>query len=490
MRVYFMALLLAGCETVSDPSLPEYWTARLSDDKVAEEAVRKLTELKSPKAIDPLTKKLQGTSKNDEKLRPSIVEALAATGDPKVVPTLVSAIDIDTTGKSEESARNQRRTNERALEALGTLKAKEGSDVVLNVFQKSHEGNERLAALRAMRKILDPKFTPALISVLETDDNMYNKRLAAEAAGEIGDPAFVPGLIWSMYFENGGSIYNQASFALFQIGPSASAALLETLEGKNMRVNELAAKKGFVEGAIEIKAVEVLGDLKAKEAEPAMIKLWDMKNVEVRPIARRSIAIAFASLGSLKATSLLAKNAGEPIAELRQYIVNALNELSDRSVLPTLLGVAKTGTADARKFAFTAYSRLGDSREANAAVAYVKSAPASEPDLVRIEAAKECGENVDCWIGKLSDKNAKVRDRAAYALGRAGDKKAAVPLLAAAKDDDLETRYAVYWALGRVGGKEQVPALEKLEEEEHGHLGTVRVNEYLRRLIVNLKRST
>ena len=105
--------------------------------------------------------------------------------------------------------------------------------------------------------------------------------------------------------------------------------------------------------------------------------------------------------------------------------------------------------------------------------------------MPRFEAAKQCGENLDCWIGKLKDPNGKVRDRAAYALGRLGDKKAAEPLAAAAKDEDLDARYAMLWALDRVGTKAQIPTIEKMLSTAQKY---ERVNEYTKRLLVDLKR--
>lgn len=491
VRATVLLLAVYGCNTNTDPKTPEYWIDRLDDDKEREEAIRKLGELKDKKGVAPLLKVLA----ENEKVRPMAAQSLGSIGDPAAVQPLLGVIDFDAGSGADEATRLKHRTNERVVGALGELKAKEASDAIVKLYGKTRDQNVRLATVRAMGAIQDKKFVSMLADVVEQDDNMFMKRVAAEALGDIGDPAGVPALIYGMYYEKGASIYPQAAFSIFQIGQGAIPALIETLDGKNPKVKKLAEEKNFVEGAVEVKVIEVLGDLKAKQAEDRLLKLFDgVKNPMTQALVRRGVALALAQMGSAKAVPLLTKHASEPASDLRQFFVDALNELSDRSALPALLAGAKAGEdTEGKKAAFVAYTRLGDGRELAAASALTKGkdelSQTFAKELVRLTAAKECGENADCWIGKLKDKDTKVRDRAAYALGRIGDKKAAEPLAAAVKEDNLETRYAIIWALGRVGSKGQVPALEKVLTTEKGQMHYVRVNEYLRRLIVNLKRA-
>jgi HEAT repeat protein len=486
-----LAVLTVQCNSHTDPKTPEYWIDRLDDDKEREEAVRKLGELKDKKGIAPLLKIL----KDSDKARPLAAQSLGNIGDPSAVQPLLGALDFEAGSGTDEATRLKQRTNERVVQALGELKAKEASDAIAKLYGKTRDQNVRLATVRAMGAIQDKKFVPMLSDVVETDDNMFMKRVAAEALGEIGDAAAVPALVYGMYVEKGASIYPQASFSIFQIGQAAIPALVETLDGKNAKVKKLAEEKGFVEGAVEVKVIEVLGDLKAKQAEERLIKLFDgVKNPMTQALVRRGVAQALAQMHSQKAVALLTKHASDPASDLRQFFVDALNELSDRSALPALLAGAKAGEdPEGKKAAFVAYTRLGDGRELQAAQALTKGkdelSQTFAKELVRLTAAKECGENADCWIGKLKDQDPKVRDRAAYALGRIGDKKAAEPLAAAIKEDNLETRYAIIWALARVGTKAQVTALEKVFTAEKGQMHYVRVNEYLKRLIVNLKRA-
>jgi HEAT repeat protein len=117
----------------------------------------------------------------------------------------------------------------------------------------------------------------------------------------------------------------------------------------------------------------------------------------------------------------------------------------------------------------------------------LKAVPELKPELVRLGAAKSCGEEVDCWIRKLNDKDNRVRARAAYALGRLKNKKAADALVGALKDKDLEVRYAIIWALHRVGSQAHVAKLKEIAKAERG-VPTHRGNDYLKKLIVTLDR--
>jgi HEAT repeat protein len=477
-------IVLGACNTPTDPKTPEYWIYRLDDKKENEEAVKKLGEMKDAKAVEPLLKVL----KEDDKLRPAAAQSLGMIGDPRAIQPLIAAITLEPGMIADDATRAKNATNEKAINALGDLKAKEAVDIILQMQKKARDMPVRMACVRAMGAIRDPKFGPAMLEILQQDDNMFTKKTAAEVLGDLHDAAAVPDLIAAMYLEKAGaSVYPQASFALYQIGEPAVMPLVETLEGKNERVMKLAKEKNFVEGAVEVKAIEVLGDLKAKQAEAAMLKAWDIKSEDVRPYIRRGVALAFGAIGGPKAVPHLIKALDEPSGELRSFYVEALNELSDRSALPALLNASKKGTEIGKKSAFVAYTRLGDGRDLAAAEAVAKTMPEMQPELVRLQAAKECGEKVDCWIGKLKDKDARVRDRAAYALGRAGDKKAADAIVAVLKDPNLETRYAYIWALGRVGTKAQVSQLKAIAAAEKG-LPTHRGNDYLKKLIVALDR--
>lgn len=475
---------LVGCSGPSDPAKADYWVYRLDSEKERDEAFKKLGELKDPSAVDPLVKYMTENVKE----RANAAVALGAIGDKKAIPGLVALLDFEAGAGSDDAARGKNRNNEKIAQALGQLQATEAADALLKLF-KSRDNYVRLAAVKALGEVKTKAAIPALTDVVRNDDNMFLKKTAVEALGNIGDAEAVPVLIEALFIEKGASLYPQASYALVQVGPAAIGPLTETLTGKNAAVTKMATDKGFMEGAIEAKCAEVLGDLRAQKAEEILLRMFrETQN----PIIQSKLALALGRLGTSKSVDTLVKASATPAGDLREYFVDALNELSDRAAIPSLLAGSKTNDVDARRVSFRALSRLGDAREFVAAEALTKGkdeiATTLAKEMPRFIAAKECGDNVDCWLGKLKDKDGKVRDRAAYALGRIRDKKAGDALAAAIKDDDLEARYAIIWALDKVGNKTHIPALEKVVKDESGKLQFIRINEDLKRLIINLNR--
>jgi HEAT repeat protein len=453
----------------------------LDREESREEAIHKLGDLKDKKAIPPLLKLLKDSPPD----RPAVAQTLGMIGDSSVVQPLLAALDPDPGSGGDEVTHTKHRANERIVQALGSLRAKEAEDAVLKLLS-SHEQYEKLAAVHALGEIGSKKSVGPLCDIVRHDDNMFMKKTATEALGNIGDADAVSCLVEAMFIEKGASIYPQASFALVQVGPAAVPALLDAMQHKNAVIEKMKEEKGFLEGAVEAKCAEVLGDLRAKAAEEQLIKLFkETKN----PIIQRNVAIALSRFGGPKSVEAIAKVANEPASDLREFYVDALNELADRGALPALAAASKSGDATAKLVAFVAYSRLADARELAAATALSSKDADMQKEMARFAAAKECGDNADCWIGKLKSPDAKVRDRAGYALGRMGDKKAAAPLLDAAKDDNNDARYAAIWALYRVGNKSQIPALQKIIDSESGHMQFIRVNEDTKRLIVFLNRA-
>ena len=75
-------------------------------------------------------------------------------------------------------------------------------------------------------------------------------------------------------------------------------------------------------------------------------------------------------------------------------------------------------------------------------------------------AAQKCKRDAACWAGKLTDKNGRVREKAAWELGMIRDPKTLGALLAAVKDDDLEAKWAEMQAIEQLlfGDDTRTPA--------------------------------
>jgi len=114
-----------------------------------------------------------------------------------------------------------------------------------------------------------------------------------------------------------------------------------------------------------------------------------------------------------------------------------------------------------------------------------------------LKAAAECGDNEQCWIGKLKDPAGPVRERAAWELGRMTKPDAIQPLLAALQDDFLAARYAeclaLGWLLESEGGKPQMKQANErvtsILSSDEGKTYYIRVDEDLKRLATRLEKS-
>ncbi len=481
-KIFLVLVWFAACSPPKDPSSAEYWIDRLDREEMREEAIQKLGELKDKKAVPALVELLK-SSPND---KPAAAQSLGMIGDPSSIPPLLAALDPGAGSGADEATRTKHRANERIMQALASLHAKDAEDPILKELRAADKF-ERIAAVHALGDVGSKKSVAPLCDVVRSDDDMFLKKTATESLGNIADPDAAPCLVEAMFIENRGSIYPEAEFALVQVGPSAEPVVIQALIRKNAAVEKMASEKHFVDGAVEAKAIEVIGDLRNKQAEDPLIAIFKTTK---NPIIQRNIAIALSRFGGSKSVEAISKVMNEPAADLRQFYADALNELSDRAALPALLAASKAGDPGARGVAFLAYSRLGDARDlpAASAIGGAKDAGEMAKEMVRFSAAKECGDSADCWIGKLKSPEAKVRDRAGYALGRIGDKKAAPALAQAAKDDNLEARAAALWALYRVGTKAIVPDLENILVAEASQSKYVGINEELKRLVIFLKR--
>jgi HEAT repeat protein len=98
-----------------------------------------------------------------------------------------------------------------------------------------------------------------------------------------------------------------------------------------------------------------------------------------------------------------------------------------------------------------------------------------EAALPALDAAKECDANVACWKGKLADKNALVRRKAAYMLGRLVENDQAViaALVEVLGDPEITVRNAALFALDRVALNGSPEALAKIDELLRKEQGTV-----------------
>jgi HEAT repeat protein len=350
----------------------------------------------------------------------------------------------------------------------------------------------------------------------------------------------VPAIVKMMFRERKGvSFFAEASYATFQIGPAASDPLLTVLEGKDDDLKKFCDAHDIFIEATYAKAAQVLGDLNEKRSIPVLVKYinYEHKDLLRQLLVRMQAADALGRMRAPEAAPVIAKMLAEEEANVRGTYAKALVMIGDKKVVPQLIACATKGDSmdkklQAREACYVALSRLGEEKALAQWLAWEKAEPKASFDRCmkemdfdnasgkqaatdhckalsdavvkmladhksRLVAYGECKQNVDCWTKKLNDADGRVRERAAYELGRINDAKAMPAIIAAMGNADLDARYAAILAAdwlvsgskeGLEAGKAALPKMEQQLKDEAGKVHFVKVNEDIKRLVMKIRR--
>ncbi|WNG39556.1 HEAT repeat domain-containing protein [Archangium violaceum] len=517
-----LMLVLSGCKV--DPSSPEYWEKTLGKARRAQDQVRVIEALRSSGNLNAnFLPFLHGQLASDKK--PEVKAAVArALGDVKNVASvepLGKAVDL---GATDSGGNLMNKALASALGAIGDPK----TVPELMRLLKARDNYTRIEAVDALGRLRAKEAVDSLIQIAtdETAEPFLNKK-AIEALGRIGDARAVPVLLRTLTKERRGvSFYVESSFSLFQMGQPAADALLAVLEGKNEELSRWVKQNGINPASYSFKAAEILGDLRERRAEGALVQQLAFKHEDPRIQAgvRARAADALARMRSAAAVKPLAALVSEPDAGLRRQYTHALARLGGRDALPALEKAAGQGDWYAREAAIDALTMLGDAREQPALEKLVAAEPAKttaecaelggegceDPATLgkkraemisqygqRLEAAKTCGADSGCWAKKLGDADKSMVARAALEVGRGKSAAHLGVLLARMTEKDPDTRMALIlgaeWLVedtkeAAAQAKSSLPTLEKQLSEEKSRTEYVRANEDLRRLVARLQR--
>ncbi len=511
-----------------DPKDPATWTARLgdADAKKVAEAVKELRNLKAKESVSAVAPLLKH---GEVAVRLEAATTLGELGEAAAVRPLIDAIDLTATSKQAEQL------NVKIANALGALKDKSAT-TVLSRLAGAPQDVVRLAAVQALGELRDPASIPVLVGFIEDEKAPpLITKFAIVALGDMKADAAVPALLKALVVERKGiSFYVETSYALLQVGPGAIAPLTALIDGSAKEYYAWAAAKNRAPAGYLSKAAVVLADIGAQSAIPALVKLmnWNDPAGEeaYQLIVRGQAAEALGRLRAKEGAAAIAAQVNITEANVRGQYAHALAQIGDRAQAAKLEAAAKNpkDTWGARSEAIIGLALLSDGKSKATLEAIAKAEGAEEavkhclaeestenearkaqrceqertlrPQLLSdalaaLAAADECKESIDCWIAKSKDKAARVRERAAYTLGRLQDPKAVEALVAAARDNDLDVRRAAYvgldWSLQTPASRAALVAsrdgLDKQLKEEAGKAFTSRVNEDLKRVVWKLK---
>jgi HEAT repeat protein len=465
---------LAGC--VEDPQDPKTWIKKLGDPREGKQAIGQLVKLKDAAAVEPLSAMYQKTKDLE------VLKALATFKDKRAVPLFVDSLDYTEDAYDAAAA---------AATALGEIRDAAAVEPLAKVLGKplsvkSRANIVKLEAMKALVKIhqaspspADAKAVAALIKVLETpadDQDFFLNQVAAQSLGTFGAPESSVALVRGLFMTGrGADIFQPCRAGLLRIGAPAVPALLDAFAHKHESLEADAKKYEFRPGVIEQKTALVLGDLRAKDAVPALVA--QLKK-PVQGDSHTGALFALGMIGDPSTTKELVAVLGDAKLEWRVRVsaAEALNLAGDPSALPALLNVAKTGDVvkegqkypDVRIAAAIAYGRLGTAAEAAAfqpvAAAEKAAKDVFDETMLRLEVGKKCGKDIKCYAAALDETVLAKQEKAAFMLSRLGPE--ALPILTKKlTTKEPIVRFAVLFGIGKIADKSATETLKALEEQ-------------------------
>jgi HEAT repeat protein len=344
----------------------------------------------------------QAIRDRDAPLRLRALEALGRHDPLPSLPVLLGALDDDSREVRlaavlvvEATARRHAADDPRALR-LATLPLLERLD--------DADRSIRLAALRALGALRDPRAIPALVRIA-SEQTIELRTAAIDALGSpaMGTATALTTLVRFSRQRLPDELARHADLALGEIAtPAAVAALIAALGAPPV---PREAKLGLLQAGRT--AVEALESVVAHGT----------------PSGAALAAALLGEIGDRRATATLsdAIALSESGAAVVRVAIEALGRLRDPAAVPALARAAEALQADVRLQAFAALTALCDPRS----VALLEGGLADSDPRIRASAAQLAGlldarQAGPLLADKLADSDSAVRSAAARALGRSG----------------------------------------------------------------------
>ncbi len=486
---------LASLACTRDPNDPLTWAHKLKNVREQKEALNRLARMSVERAR-PALPYLIALYKETKK--PEHLEALVRFQDPSTIPLLIDALNY-----SEDDFEN-------AIVAAGALgdmhaQAKPAVPALIKALSrqlpiKSRANNVRLAALRALVKIGDPRAVPILSQILTTSadeqDFLLNQK-AALGLAEFHDPASIPALIKGLFMTGRGiNIFQECRLALVRIGQPAVAPLIQLLEEKNPEINAMAKQLHFAKyspGIVPFKAAILLGDLRAAKAVPALAARL---KIPAKSGEHKSILIALGFIGTKDAVNVLLDTLKDKKSDppTRSAAEDGLYLSGDKRAVPVLMEMAKSGyvtvngekASDLRANAAIDLARIAGPEYYNEFKALADKEKEAQglfgEALDRMQVAKECGNKIECYGKHLTDPSWPRAEKAAFWIGFSGDARRGLPLLlhalrpvASLTPDRYPVQQAMLFAFSHLANKNDKAVVEALQKQIDRDESAVRI---------------
>jgi HEAT repeat protein len=522
-----------------DPNALETHVTRLDDAEERADAIKQLERIVSGIAQDPndedrrtkfaelVVPKLAEIYDADDvaPYRDQILDMALKMKRPEATVIWSKAITVESSSGIDGSAEGAKRAVA-ALQGIRDANATAAAPDVIAAFKTlqekpskdsaaGQEGAIRFELAKTMGALKAKEAVEPLLAALaapETDQPKGIYKAAIDALGQIGDPAAVDSLITVQFSVADApgtqSIGERAIRALGAIGEPAVAKLVETMEGKNEKVNQLAAEKGVDVQIVQQLAVKILGVVGSPKATPAIVAYMPQRDcggdTPVDPKTLEDFDTSMAgSLRAFAANSLGFINdpaAVEPLCQCRNATHNpgdlweitaALGRIGGESAFGCLQKIVTDNyyefesdededpAAKAAKEEFKYEIRWQGIRYLILAAPHTKTAEikaAIEGNDAKVKAEVEklgwatgiavleqCQDDAACYEKIMSDSTKPWFDREVaafnfYRRSQPGDIDAAAKLAKAFKTRDPEARIHIAWLSAKLAGGKPCPA--------------------------------
>jgi HEAT repeat protein len=400
---------------------------RLGDEEVVAPLVALLNAPKAPaviiaQALATLFDRYEKSYQEGSYIADLVRQAISPSG----VQNLLAAIE---------------RTGGEALRALAlTLGWLEGEEVEGALVQLLGQASARKEVVEALVRYGE-RVTQLLIDQLQAEE-IETHKAAIVALGRIGDPKAVPALVEALTEDK--ELVIVAADALGKIGDRrAFEALLGLIGHKDAAVRQAA-----------IAAINSLG-------HPDMAAHACRLLEDPNPLIRESAVKIAGYFGYRECTDLLLARCRDAAESVRRAALEHLPYLDDERVVATLADALKTGSAQARAAAASAFSQV----ESEVALPYLHEALGDQDPWVRYFATRSLGRHgnrqslVALTELAQADEAGPVRIAAIVSLGKLNEPQAVAALASLIETPDSDIRRAALQALGKIQHPEALPPL-------------------------------
>jgi HEAT repeat protein len=455
-----------GCADENDP---KYWAKKIKEPAYRETAIKRMGDIyndalekakydktdpqvaKIQDAIVPVLLEAFNKYKTDNINRSNILTILAQVGDTRAIPAFEELLDYQE-GINETDA-------SKGAEALGKLQSDASIPKIIGMVRKAQvarksrgEGSRNRpeedwiarSAIEALRTILSAKPSSAhrdeavdlLIDILGTsadEQDFFLNMKAAAALGDIGDPKAVSMLIRGLFMQGrGATIYQQCRVALTKIAiehkKTVVDELLKAYKGENKDLEADAIKFQFIKGVKEDKLGRIFAELEIQDKEVLDAMMEKLNDPD--PAVSGFTAISLGRLNYRPALPKMVEKLNDK--DVNQGMVPGIVEAFEFYQAPAETSEALFDMMSNRdkwdgNFRLRGALALSKIATGDYLSRYQKAA-AEEPDeeirkqmvefTERLAAAKDCGDDAACWVGKLKDPSWRVQEKALYTLFR------------------------------------------------------------------------